>query len=138
MNKADLLLGPANLLSLNPPSLIPEETKIELVHVGLGEETEATEPFERLRSCIRCNFRISRIMQNQRYVFELIERFRSFISAVMCHTYRFQIFLTCSMTAQTESRECFPYGVWDVAKWLVKQLEPAYRVQTNVAYSVRA
>jgi len=131
VNKADLLLGPANLLSLSPPSLIPEETKIELVHVGLGEETEAAEPFERLRSCIRYNFRISRIMQNQRYVFELIERFRSFISAVMCHTYRFQIFLTCSVTPQTESRECFPYGVWDVAKWLVNQLEPSYRVQTS-------
>ncbi len=131
VNKADLLLGPANLLSLSPSSLIPEETKIELVHVGLGEETEAAEPFERLRSCIRYNFRISRVMQNQRFVFELIERFRSFISAVMCHTYRFQIFLTCSVTGQTESRECFPCGVWDVTKWLVNQLEPSYRAQSN-------
>jgi len=131
VNKAELLLRPANLLSLNPPSLIPEETKIELVHVGLGEEMEAAEPFERLRSCIRCNFRISRVMQNQRFVFELIERFRSFISAVLCHTYRFQIFLTCSAKPETESRERFPYGVWDVAKWLVNQLEPSYRVQTN-------
>jgi Double-GTPase 1 len=131
VNKADLLLGPANLLALNPPFLIPEQTKMELVHAGLGVEADAAEPIERLRSCIRYNLPISRIIQNQRLVFELIERFKGFISAVMCHTYRFQIFLTSSVVPENENRESFPYGVWDVAKWLDNQLEPAYRAQAS-------
>ena len=49
VNKADLLLGSTNLLSLNPPVLIPEQTKMELVHAGLQMPAEATDPFARLR-----------------------------------------------------------------------------------------
>jgi hypothetical protein len=131
VNKADLLLGPTNLLSLNPPSLIPEQTKMELVQVGLGVQAEPADPYERLRSCIRYNLAISRNMQNQRFVFELIERFKGFIAAVMCHTYRFQIFLTSSVAPKNENREWFLRGVWDVIKWMVNQLDPVYRVQAN-------
>jgi hypothetical protein len=128
VNKADLLLGRTNLLSLNPPFLIPEQTKMELVHAGLHLQSEATEPFDRLRSCIRHNPAISRNIQTQRFVFELIERFKGFIAAAMCHTYRFQIFLTSSV-AQKQDCECLPHGVWDVTKWVVNQLESAYRAQ---------
>jgi hypothetical protein len=135
VNKADLLLGRTNLLSLNPPFLIPEQTKMELVHAGLHLQSEASEPFDRLRSCIRHNPAISRNIQTQRFVFELIERFKGFIAAAMCHTYRFQIFLTSSV-AQKEDCECLPHGVWDVAKWVVNQLESAYR--TEVIQSVKS
>jgi len=129
VNKADRLLGRANLLSLNPPLLIPEHTNMELVHEGLGVQSDGAEPFERLRSCIRHNPAISRNIQNQRFVFELIERFKGFIAAAMCHTYRLQIFLTSSLPETKKSCECPPHGVWDVTKWVVNQLEPAYRVQ---------
>ena len=129
INKADLLLGEVNLLSLNPPLLIPEQTKMELVHAGLRLPSEPAEPFDRLRSCIRHNPAISRNIQNQRFVFELIERFKGFISAAMCHTYRFQIFLTSSVAQIKEDCESPPHGVWDVTKWVVNQLEPAYRAQ---------
>jgi hypothetical protein len=129
INKADLLLGPTNLRSLDPPVLIPEHTNMELVHEGLGIHSEAAEPFERLRSCIRHNPAISRNIQNQRFVFELIERFKGFISAAMCHTYRLQIFLTSSLAENKKGCESLPHGVWDVTKWVVNQLEPAYRAQ---------
>jgi hypothetical protein len=131
VNKADLLLGPTNLLSLTPPSLIPEQTKMELVHAGVKVQAEAVDPFERLRSCVRYNLAISRNVQNQRFVFGLIERFKGFIAAALCHTYRFQIFLTSSVVPKNENGECFPRGVWDVIKWMVNQLELAYRVQAN-------
>jgi energy-coupling factor transporter ATP-binding protein EcfA2 len=131
INKADLLLGPANLLSLNPPFLIPEETKMELVHGGLQVQGEEQEPFARLRRCIRYNLTISRNSQNQRFVFALIEHFKGFIAAAMCHTYRFQIFLTSSLMPKSETRLAFPYGVWDVAQWVFNQLEPAYRLQAS-------
>jgi len=129
VNKADLLLGQTNLLSLNPPSLIPEQTKMDLVHAGLHLQSEPIEPFDRLRSCIRHNPAINRNIKNQRFVFELIERFKGFIAAAMCHTYRFQIFLTTSVAQIKENCECLPHGVWDVTKWMVNQLEPAYRDQ---------
>ena len=129
VNKADLLLGPANLLSLNPSSLIPEQTKMELVHAGLRLPSEPAEPFDRLRACIRHNPAINRNIHNQRFVFELIERFKGFIAAAMCHTYRFQIFLTASVAQIKEDCEWLPHGVWDVTKWVVNQLEPAYRAQ---------
>jgi len=48
VNKADVLLGLTNLLSLNPPSLIPERTKMELVHTGLRVQAEAA---TRLSGC---------------------------------------------------------------------------------------
>jgi hypothetical protein len=126
VNKADLLLGSTNLLSLNPPVLIPEQTKMELVHAGLQIPAEATDPFARLRCCIRYNLAISRNSQIQRFVFELIEQFKEFIAAAMCHTYRFQIFLTSSLVPKNESCPC---GVWDVMKWVFNQLDPAYRLQ---------
>jgi hypothetical protein len=131
VNKADLLLGPTNLLSLNPPVLIPERTKMELVHTGLGMQEEAGDPFERLRSCIRYNFAISQNSQNQRFVFELIERFKGFIAAAMCHTYRFQIFLICSVVPKNENCRFFPRGVWEITKWMFNQLDPGYRLQAN-------
>jgi hypothetical protein len=131
VNKADLLLGSTNLLSLNPLSLIPERTKMELVHTGLGTEGEAADPFERLRNCIHYNLQISQNSQNQRFVFELIERFKGFIAAAMCHTYRFQIFLTCSVVPKEQNCEFFPRGIWEVTKWLFNQLDPGYRHQAN-------
>jgi hypothetical protein len=131
VNKADLLLGSTNLLSLNPPSLIPERTKMELVHTGLRVQAEAADPFERLRSCIHYNLAISQNSQNQRFVFELIERFKGFIAAAMCHTYRFQIFLTSSVGPRNGNLPSFPHGVWEVTKWMVDQLDLAYRLQAN-------
>ena len=44
VNKADLLLGSTNLLSLNPPVLIPEQTKMELVHAGLQMQGRSDGP----------------------------------------------------------------------------------------------
>jgi hypothetical protein len=49
----------------------------------------------------------------------------------MCHTYRFQIFLTSSLVSKNENNQSFPYGVWDVMKWTFNQLEPAYRLQAD-------
>jgi len=132
-NKADLLLGATDLLSLNPPFLIPEQTKMELVHAGLPVHAEATDPFARLRSCIRYNLAISRNRQNQRFVFELMEQFKGFIAAVMCHTYRFQIFLTSSLEPGNENHEFFPYGVWDAMQWMFNQLDPGYRRQADAS-----
>jgi hypothetical protein len=131
VNKADLLLGSTNLLSLNPPFLIPDQTKMELVHTGLRIQGEGADPFERLRSCIRYNLALSQNSQTQRFVFELIERFKGFIAAAICHTYRFQIFLTCSVVPKTEQCQTFPYGVWEVIKWMFIQLDAAYRHQAN-------
>ena len=133
VNKADLLLGSTNLLSLNPPVLIPEQTKMELVHAGLQVQAEATDPFARLRCCIHYNLAISRNSQIQRFVFELIEQFKDFIAAAMCHTYRFQIFLTSSLVPKNQNRQSFPYGVWDVMKWMFNQLDPAYRLQADAS-----
>jgi GTPase SAR1 family protein len=133
VNKADLLLGSTNLLSLNPPVLIPEQTKMELVHAGLQVQAEATNPFARLRSCIHYNPAISHNSQIQRFAFELIERFKDFIAAAMCHTYRFQIFLTSSLEPKNQNRQSFPYGVWDVIKWMFDQLDPAYRLQADAS-----
>jgi hypothetical protein len=48
----------------------------------------------------------------------------------MCHTYRFQIFLTSSLVPKNESCPC---GVWDVMKWVFNQLDPAYRLQANAS-----
>jgi GTPase SAR1 family protein len=133
VNKADLLLGSTNLLSLESPFLIPEETKMELVHAGLQLPAEATDPFARLRGCIRYNLAVSRNSQIQHFVFELIEQFKGFIAAAMCHTFRFQIFLTSSLIPNNENRQSFPYGVWDAIKWMFDQLEPAYRLQANAS-----
>jgi len=129
VNKADLLLGWSNLLTLDPPFLIPEPTRMELVHAGLQANADATDPFSRLQCCIRYNPAISRNSQTQRFVFELIEQFKGFIAAAMCHTYRFQIFLISSMLHKNEHRQSLPYGVWDVTKWMFNQLDPAYRLQ---------
>ena len=131
VNKADLLLGTSNLLALNPSFLIPEGAKMELVHAGLRRQGESEEPFERLRSCIRYNLRISQNSENQRFVFDLLERFRGFITAAMCHTYRFQIFLTCSVPPKTRAGKSSPHGVWEVTKWLVNQFDQAYRTQAS-------
>ena len=131
VTKADLLLGPTNFSSLDPPFLIPDGTKMELIHGGLHVQAEAADPFERLRSCIRYNLAISRNSQNQQFIFELIERLRSFIAAVMCHTYRFQIFLTSSVVPKNGSRLSSSHGAWEVIKWMVTQLDQAYRVQAN-------
>ena len=133
VNKADLLLGLTNLLSLNPPVLIPEQTKMELVHEGLQVQAEPTDPFARLRCCIHHNLAISHNSQIQRFVFELIEQFKDFIAAAMCHTYRFQIFVTSSLVPKTQNLQSFPYGVWDVIKWMFDQLDPAYRLQADVS-----
>jgi DNA polymerase III delta prime subunit len=133
VSKADLLLGSTNLLSLNPPILIPEQTKMELVHAGLQVQAEATDPFARLRCCIHYNLAISHNSQIQRFVFELIEQFKDFIAAAMCHTYRFQIFLTSSVVPKNQNCQSFPYGVWDVIKWMFDQLDPAYRLQANAS-----
>jgi len=129
VNKADLLLGWTNLLALDPPFLIPEQTRMELVHAGLPAKAETSDPFSRLQRCIRYNPAISRDSQTQRFVFELIEQFKGFIAAAMCHTYRFQIFLISSMLHKNEHRQLLPYGVWDVTKWMFHQLDPAYRLQ---------
>ena len=77
------------------------------------------------------NLAISRNSQIQRFVFELIEQFKDFIAAAMCHTYRFQIFLTSSLVPKNENSQSFPYGVWDVMKWIFNQLDPAYRLQAD-------
>ena len=106
---------------------------MELVHAGLQAPAETTDPFARLRGCIRYNLAVSRNSQIQRFVFELIEQFKGFIAAAMCHTYRFQIFLTSSLIPNNENRQSFSYGVWDAIKWMFDQLDPAYRLQANAS-----
>jgi hypothetical protein len=92
---------------------------------------EATDSFARLRGCVHYNLAISRNSQIQHFVFEFLEQFKYFIAAAMCHTYRFQIFLTSSLVSKNENNQSFPYGVWDVMKWTFNQLEPAYRLQAD-------
>ena len=70
-------------------------------------------------------------MNQQAFIFKFLERFRGFIAAALGQTYRFQIFLTSSLTPNSENREHLPYGIWEVARWIVNQLEPAYRVQAT-------
>lgn len=131
VNKADLLLERSHLLSLNPPSLIPPGTKMDLIHAGLKANGELNEPFERLRHCIRYNLPTSKDIRTQRFVFELVDRFKGFIAAAMGHTYRFQIFLASSVISRDPRRDGLPHGVWDVVKWMVSELDPAYRFQAN-------
>ena len=47
--------------------------------------------------------------------------------------HRFQIFLTSSLEPKNQDRQSFPYGVWDVMKWMVDQLDPAYRLQADAS-----
>jgi len=131
VNKADLLLGAAHLLTLEPPVLITKDIKMDLVHAGLQVPGEPPDPFGRLRYCIRHTLSNSRDLNRQAFIFELLEQFRGFIAAALGHTYRFQIFLTSSVVPNGESGENFPYGVWEAVKWIVNQLEPAYRVQAR-------
>ena len=106
---------------------------MELVHAGLQPQADATDPFSRLRCCIRYNLAISRNSQNQRLVFELIERFKGFIAAAMCHTYRFQIFLISAQLPKNEKGHTLPYSVWEVIKWMFNQIDPAYRLQVKAS-----
>jgi hypothetical protein len=106
--------------------------KMELIPRGY-RQADATDPFSRLRCCIRYNLAISRNSQNQRLVFELIERFKGFIAAAMCHTYRFQIFLISSQLPKNEKGLSLPYGVWEVIKWMFNQIDPAYRLQVKAS-----
>jgi hypothetical protein len=131
INKADLLLGAAHLLTLDSPVLITKDIKMELVHAGLQVPGEPPDPFGRLRYCIRHTLSNSRDLNHQAFIFELLEQFRGFIAAALGHTYRFQIFLTSSVVPNGESGEHFPYGVWEAVKWIVNQLEPSYRVQAR-------
>jgi hypothetical protein len=131
VSKADLLLGGPHLPPPDPAFLITEEVKMELVHAGLKYSGEPDDPFGRLRYCIRNTLSNSKDMNQQAFIFELLERFRGFIAVALGQTYRFQIFLTSSLTPNAENREQLPYGIWEVARWIVNQLEPAYRVQAT-------
>jgi hypothetical protein len=131
VSKADLLLGGSHLPPPDPGFLISEEVKMELVHAGLKYPGEPDEPFGRLRYCIRNTLSNSKDMNQQAFIFEFLERFRGFIAAALGQTYRFQIFLTSSLAPNSENREHLPYGIWEVARWIVNQLEPAYRVQAT-------
>ena len=130
VSKADLLLGGSHLPP-DPVFLITEEVKMELVHAGLKYPGEPDDPFGRLRYCIRNTLSNSKDMNQQAFIFEFLERFRGFIAAALGQTYRFQIFLTSSLTPNSENREHLRYGIWEVARWIVNQLEPAYRVQAT-------
>jgi len=129
VSKADLLLGGPHLPPPDPAFLITEEMKMELVHAGLKYSGEPDDPFGRLRYCIRNTLSNSKDMNQQAFIFEFLESFRGFIAAVLGQTFRFQIFLTSSLTPNSENRERLPYGVWEVARWIVNQLEPAYQDQ---------
>jgi hypothetical protein len=131
VNKADLLLGGPHLPPPDPAFLIAEEMRMELVHAGLKFSGEPEDPFGRLRYCIRNTLSNSKDMNQQAFIFEFLERFRGFIAAALGQTYRFQIFLTSSLTPDSENREHLPYGMWEVARWTVNQLEPAYRDQAK-------
>ena len=128
VNKADLLLGSEHLQGLDQPFLIANETKMELVHSGVQNPAEPQDVFGRLRYCIRHAPGNSKDLNNQALIFELLERFRGFITAALDHTFRFQIFLTSSAPSAEGGRE-LQFGVWEATKWLVNQLEPAYRTQ---------
>jgi hypothetical protein len=93
---------------------------------------EPSTPFDRLRHCIRYNPLNSRDRKTQHLIFQLSEGFRGFISAALGQTYRFQIFLTSSIVPIGESRDRFPVGVWQVVRWMVNQLEPVYRAQSDL------
>ena len=131
VSKADLLLGGSHLPPPDPAFLITEEVKMELVHAGLKYPGEPDDPFGRLRYCIRNTLSNSKDMNQQAFIFEFLERFRGFIAAALGQTYRFQIFLTSSLPPNFENKEHLRYGIWEVARWIVNQLEPAYRVQAT-------
>ena len=131
VSKADLLPGGSHLPPPDPVFLITEEVKMELVHAGLKYPGEPDDPFGRLRYCIRNTLSNNKDMNQQAFIFEFLERFRGFIAAALGQTYRFQIFLTSSLPPNSENREHLPYGIWEVARWIVNQLEPAYRVQAT-------
>lgn len=129
LNKADILLGPDHLLTRDAPFLIAPDTKMELVHAGLDYQGEPVDPFGRLRHCIRHTLSNSKNLRHQSFCFEVLEHFRGFISAALAQSYRFQIFLTASVVPNGANRDCFPFGVWEPVKWMVNQLEPAFRSQ---------
>jgi hypothetical protein len=131
VSKADLLLGGSHLPPPDPAFLITEEVKMELVHAGLKYPGEPDDPFGRLRYCIRNTLSNSKDMNQQAFIFEFLDRFRGFIAAALGQTYRFQIFLTSSLPPNSENKEHHRYGIWEVARWVVNQLEPAYRVQAT-------
>jgi hypothetical protein len=131
VSKADLLLGGPHLPPPDPTFLITDEMKMELIHAGLKYSGEPDDPFGRLRYCIRNTLSNSKDLNQQAFIFEFLERFRGFIAAALGQTYRFQIFLTSSLTPNSENREQVPYGIWEVARWIANQLEPAYRDQAT-------
>jgi hypothetical protein len=131
VSKVDLLPGGSHMPPPDPVFLITDEVKMELVHAGLKYPGEPDDPFGRLRYCIRNTLSNNKDMNQQAFIFEFLERFRGFIAAALGQTYRFQIFLTSSLPPNSENREHLPYGVWEVARWIVNQLEPAYRVQAT-------
>jgi hypothetical protein len=131
VNKADLLLGGGNLRALDHPFLIAEEIKMELVHAGLQYPGESDDPFGRLRYCIHNTPNNSKDLNNQKFIFDFVERFRGFIAAALGQTFRFQIFLTSSVAPNGEDGEHVPHGVWEATRWIVNQLRPAYRVQAK-------
>ena len=134
VNKADLLLGSDQLASRSTRRFsYQSKRRWNWSTRDYRRRADATDPFARLRSCIHYNLAISRNSQIQRFVFELIEQFKDFIAAAMCHTYRFQIFLTSSLSPKNENRQSLPYGVWDVMKWMFNQLDPAYRLQADAS-----
>jgi hypothetical protein len=131
VSKGDLLLGGPHVPPPDPPFLITEEIRMELVHAGLGYPGEPEDPFGRLRHSIRHTLSNSKDTKHQAFVFDLLEKFRGFIAAALAETYRFQIFLTSSATTSATNSEQLPYGAWLVAKWVANQLQPAYRVQAR-------
>jgi hypothetical protein len=131
VSKADLLLGGPPLPRPEPTFLITEEVKMELIHAGLKHSGEPDDPFGRLRYCIRNTLSNSKDMKKQTFIFDFLEQFRGFIAAALGQTYRLQIFLTSSLMPNSENKEHLPYGIWEVARWTVSQLEPAYRVQVT-------
>jgi hypothetical protein len=131
LNKADVLLGQDHVLTMDAPVLIAPDTKMELVHAGLDYQGEPVDPFGRLQHCIRHTLSNSKDLKHQSFCFEMLEHFRGFISAALSQSYRFQIFLTVSVVPEGANREYFPFGVWEPVKWMVNQLEPAFRSQAR-------
>jgi hypothetical protein len=129
LNKADLLLGSDKLLLLNPPCLIPESVRMELVHRGLGVNGEPPVPFERLEHCIRYDPTNSRDIATQSLINQFVTMFEEFISAALNQTFRFQVYFTSSVLPGTKDDREFPYGVWEPIRWAAKALDGAYRIQ---------
>ena len=131
VNKADLLMGGTTCFRSTPRSSYPRKRKWNWSTRDYRCKRMRRTLFRGCGVVYTITLQSVGIAKISALVFELIEQFKGFIAAAMCHTYRFQIFLISSLVFKNENGQSFPYGVWDVITWMFNQLDPVYRLQAN-------